>query len=92
MLPLTGPIVALFGPGEQVAELAATYLHLALLGAVPLLLMLAATGVLRGLQDTRTPLVVAVAGNLANIVLNLVLVYGVGAFDGWASPGPRSAP
>jgi Na+-driven multidrug efflux pump len=34
-------------------------------------------GVLRGLQDTRTPLVVAVAGNLANIVLNLALVYGV---------------
>jgi putative MATE family efflux protein len=77
VLPLTGRIVALFGPGERVAHLAATYLHLALLGAVPLLLMLAATGVLRGLQDTRTPLVVAVVGNLANIVLNVVLVYGL---------------
>jgi len=76
VLPLTGPVVALFGPGRRVADLAATYLHLALLGTVPLLLMLAATGVLRGLQDTRTPLVVAVAGNLANIVLNVVLVYG----------------
>ena len=29
--------------------------------------MLAATGVLRGLQDTRTPLVVAVAGNALNV-------------------------
>jgi putative MATE family efflux protein len=76
-LPLTGPLVGLFEPGEQVADLAATYLHLALLGAVPLLLMLAATGVLRGLQDTRTPLVVAVVGNLANIVLNVALVYGL---------------
>ena len=54
--------------------------------------MLAATGVLRGLQDTRTPLVVAVAGNVANIGLNLVLVYGVGSCStGWASQGPRSA-
>ena len=44
---------------------------------VPLLVMMAATGVLRGLQDTRTPLVVAVVGNLANIVLNLALVYGL---------------
>jgi putative MATE family efflux protein len=39
--------------------------------------MLAGTGILRGLQDTRTPLVIAVLGNLANIVLNLLLVYGL---------------
>ena len=60
-LPLTRPMVGLFGPGSRVEDLAVTYLHIALLGAVPMLLMLAATGVLRGLQDTRTPLVVAVA-------------------------------
>ncbi len=77
-LPLTGRIVDLFGPGASVAELAVTYLQIALLGVVPLLLMLAATGVLRGLQNTRTPLVVAVVGNLANIALNVGLVYGVG--------------
>jgi putative MATE family efflux protein len=76
--PLTGWLVGLFGPGDRVAGLAATYLRIALLGVVPLLLMLAATGVLRGLQDTRTPLVVAVIGNLGNIVLNVALVYGAG--------------
>ena len=78
MVPLTRPVVGLFGPGDEVADFAVTYLRIALLGAVPLLLMLAATGVLRGLQDTRTPLVVAVTGNLANIVANVVLVYGFG--------------
>jgi putative MATE family efflux protein len=81
-LPCTGVLVDLFGPGARVAGLATSYLQVALLGVVPLLLMLAATGVLRGLQDTRTPLVVAVAGNLGNIVLNVVLVYGVGPADG----------
>ena len=39
--------------------------------------MLATTGVLRGLQDTRTPLKVAVVGNGLNIVLNVFLVYGL---------------
>ncbi|MEZ5096081.1 MAG: polysaccharide biosynthesis C-terminal domain-containing protein [Nocardioides sp.] len=33
---------------------------------------------LRGLQDTRTPLVVAIAGNAVNVVLNLALVFGAG--------------
>ena len=33
------------------------------------------TGVLRGLQDTRTPLVVAVTGAVANAALNWLLVY-----------------
>jgi putative MATE family efflux protein len=39
--------------------------------------VLAMTGVLRGLQDTRTPLLVAVGANVANIILNLLLVYGL---------------
>jgi putative MATE family efflux protein len=42
-----------------------------------MLLMLAATGVLRGLHDTRTTLYTAVAANLANIALNIGLVYGL---------------
>jgi putative MATE family efflux protein len=75
---LTGPLVDLFETGPAVAATARTYLRLAWLGVLPMLLMLAATGVLRGLHDTRTPLYVAVAANLANIALNLGLVYGAG--------------
>jgi putative MATE family efflux protein len=74
---LPGSWVGLFGPGPEVAEQATAYLRVAALGIGPLLVMLAATGVLRGLQDTTTPLVVAVAGNLANIALNLLLVHGL---------------
>jgi putative MATE family efflux protein len=76
-IPLTGWLVGLFGPGSDVAGQASSYLRIGFLGAVPLLVVLAATGVLRGLQDTRTPMVVAIAGNGANVVLNLLLVYGL---------------
>lgn len=43
-----------------------------------MLVVLAATGVLRGLQDTRTPLHVAIGGFSANAALNVALVYGAG--------------
>jgi putative MATE family efflux protein len=77
-IALSEPLVAAFGASPQVSEHAVTYLRISFLGMTPLLVMLATTGVLRGLQDTRTPLVVAVAGNGINIALNLVLVYPAG--------------
>jgi len=84
---LTDPLVATFGADRSVEELGTTYLSIGWFGVGPLLVMLAATGVLRGLQDTRTPLVVAVAGNALNVVLNLLLVYGLGRFDGLGIAG-----
>jgi putative MATE family efflux protein len=76
-VPLTPWLVGLFGAQPRVAQEAETYLRLGVLGAVPLLVMLATTGILRGLQDTRTPLAVAVVGNLTNVLLNLWLVFGL---------------
>lgn len=73
----TPGLVGLFGADAAVAHQAELYFRVAILGALPLLVMLASTGILRGLQDTRTPLAVAVIGNLANIALNLALVYGL---------------
>ncbi|TDE10180.1 MATE family efflux transporter [Jiangella asiatica] len=75
--PLTPWVVSLFGPDADVADHAETYLRISLIGIPSMLLVLAATGVLRGLQDTRTPLYVAASGAVANVVLNLVLVYGL---------------
>jgi putative MATE family efflux protein len=71
-----GPVVAAFDPAPVITPYAETYLRIAVLGIPSLLVLLAATGVLRGMQDTRTPLLVAVVANLANITLNVALVYG----------------
>lgn len=72
-----GQLIALYQPSAEVAQQANSYLRVASLGFPFLLVMLAATGVLRGLQDTRTPLKVAITLNLSNIALNLLLVHGL---------------
>ncbi|XAS69796.1 MATE family efflux transporter [Micrococcaceae bacterium Sec5.7] len=71
------PLVELMGATGEVRSFAVDYLRWSMPGLVAMLLIFAGTGVLRGLQDTRTPLVVATAGFALNIVLNLVLVYGL---------------
>ncbi|WP_030319511.1 MATE family efflux transporter [Streptomyces sp. NRRL B-3229] len=75
-VPTAPSIVELFGASHTAAPYAITYLRISALGIPAMLVVLAATGVLRGLQDTRTPLYVAVAGFVANGVLNAALVYG----------------
>jgi putative MATE family efflux protein len=77
-VPLSGPVVALFGAEAAVTAEATVYLQVSVWGLPGMLLVLAATGLLRGLQDTRTPLVVAVAGFTANAVLNVLFMYGLG--------------
>ncbi len=72
------PLVAAFGASERVTELAALYLGISCGGIPAMLAVIAATGLFRGLQDTRTPLVIAAAGFTANAALNAVLIYGVG--------------
>ncbi|GGQ74522.1 MATE family efflux transporter [Streptomyces asoensis] len=78
VLPTAPALVQLFGASDAAAPYATTYLRISALGIPAMLVVMAATGVLRGLQDTRTPLYVAVAGFVANAVLNAGLVYGVG--------------
>ena len=70
-------VINLYSAGPEVAAAATSYLRVAACGLPSVLLMLAATGVLRGLQDTRTPLIIAITANLLNIILNITLVYGL---------------
>lgn len=72
------PLVGLMGAQGEVRAFAVDYLRWSMPGLVAMLLIFAGTGVLRGLQDTRTPLLVATAGFGLNVVLNLWLVYGLG--------------
>ncbi|MFE3601506.1 MATE family efflux transporter [Streptomyces sp. NPDC059142] len=77
-LPAAPWLIGLFGASDTAAPYAITYLRISSLGIPAMLVVLAATGVLRGLQDTRTPLYVAIGGFGANAALNVALVYGAG--------------
>ncbi len=56
---------------------AAIYLKIRLLGGPAILISMAAFGALRGLQDMRTPLAIALAQNALNIALDAVLIFGL---------------
>lgn len=78
VLAYADPIVALLGGTGAVRTNALVYLRISALGITFQLLTFAGTGYLRGLQDTRTPLVVAIASALANLVIEVVLINGLG--------------
>lgn len=71
-----GPLGEALASSARVAELTTQYLTIAAASIPAVLLVLAATGALRGVLDLRTPLVVMIAANVLNVVLTVALVYG----------------
>ena len=71
-------LVSLFGASAEVAAQANEYLVISMWGLPAMLIVFAATGLLRGMQDTMTPLWIAGLGFAANALLNWLFIYGLG--------------
>lgn len=71
-------LVSLFGAGDAVSQQANEYLVISMWGLPAMLIVFAATGLLRGMQDTVTPLWIAGLGFGANALLNVLFIYGFG--------------
>ncbi|WP_226530973.1 MATE family efflux transporter [Microbacterium paraoxydans] len=71
-------LVSLFGASDAVAAQANEYLVISMWGLPAMLIVFAATGLLRGMQDTMTPLWIAGLGFGANALLNWLFIYGLG--------------
>ncbi|WP_257478724.1 MATE family efflux transporter [Acidipropionibacterium jensenii] len=71
-------IVSWFGVAPGPASSAVSYLRIAGCGVPAMLATMAVTGVLRGFQDTRTPLVATVIAFTVNMALNIWFVIGLG--------------
>ncbi|WP_292829029.1 MATE family efflux transporter [Microbacterium sp.] len=71
-------LVGLFGASPEVTADAETYLGISMWGLPAMLIVFAATGLLRGMQDTVIPLWIAGLGFGANALLNWLFIYGFG--------------
>lgn len=71
------PLSALLGASDDVLEHATTFLTISAVGVPFVLVTLAAQGVLRGKSDYVTPLWILLVSNVANVVIELVLVFGL---------------
>jgi putative MATE family efflux protein len=80
---LANPVVEAMGADGRTAELAAEYVRIACVGLPFAFLALGGQGYLRGVGDLKTPLVILLASNAANVVLEVLFVYG---FD-WGLAG-----
>lgn len=70
------PLSAMLGAEGQVLSLASRYIQLRLLGAPAVILVMVGFGALRGAQDMRMPLWIALVINIANILLDYLFIFG----------------
>ena len=80
ILPNADMLATLLGASGEVRADAVSYMRIRTYGAPAVLLMMVTFGVLRGLQDMRTPLWIALGMNALNIVLDWMMIFGNGPF------------
>ena len=73
-----GPILTVMGATGEMREPALTYLRIRALAGPAVLLISAGRGSFRGYQDTRTPMVVTIGLNIVNLILDPLLIFGLG--------------
>jgi putative MATE family efflux protein len=75
---LAPQVVSLVGVEGRTADYAETYLRIVALGVPSFFLALSGQGFLRGRAELTAPLVVIVLGNVLNVALEVLFVYGLG--------------
>lgn len=83
-----GPVLRLMGAQSDLLADASLYLRIRVLGMPAVLLATVAHGVFRGYQDTRTPMFVVFGISAVNLILDPVLIFGLGwniAGAAWAT-------
>jgi len=77
-LAAANPLLSMMGAVGELREPALAYLRIRALAGPAVLLIMASHGIFRGFQDTRTPLLVTLGLNVVNLVLDPLLIFGLG--------------
>ncbi|NQU30819.1 MAG: MATE family efflux transporter, partial [Anaerolineae bacterium] len=91
ILPSADWLAGLMGASGDVQAEAVSYMQIRTYGAPAVLLMMVSFGVLRGLQDMRTPLWIALGMNALNILLDWMMIFGIGPFPAMGVAGSALA-
>lgn len=76
--PIAGLAFALIDTTADVERLASLYFHICIWGAPAVLGLYSFSGWFIGMQNSRYPMFIAIAQNVVNIAVSLLLVYGFG--------------
>lgn len=76
--PLLTASLAVMRPAGEVDSLASTYFNILIWGAPAMLGLFGLTGWFIGMQNSRTPMMIAIVQNVVNILASTVLVFGFG--------------
>ncbi len=81
LIMLFAPALAtLMGATDEILSYAVTYIQIRAFGGPAVLITMTSFGILYGLTDMRSPLVIALLINGMNILLDYLLIFGIGPF------------
>lgn len=76
-MPLLRLLISLISPEEDVRELASVYFRIGVWGVPAQLAVMAVSGWFIGLQTTVVPMTIAIATNVLNILMSILLSFGL---------------
>lgn len=88
---LTRPLFVLLGASEQMLPYILSYINIILYGSCFQFFAMIGNGILRGEGNTVTPMQVMILGTLVNIVLDPLLIFGIGPFPALGVQGAAIA-
>ncbi|MDR6968811.1 MATE family multidrug resistance protein [Flavobacterium arsenatis] len=81
------PLIAYMGQSEAVVEMAKPYLDIVGCSLIPLIIFQAYKQFADGLSETKYSMWATIIGNLTNIIINYLLIYGIWIFPEWGIIG-----